>query len=295
MASLGPSVAQRRLARALRRLRANAGLTIQQVAGKTDLSASAISRLETARANVRRGDVLELLEIYGVTGAQREVLRQLAGQATSRSSRWEEFKDLPNAATADLEREAAVVRQYAVQLVPGILQTEAYASEILRCILTDDDAKTREQQLKLRVDRQLSFTEQKLPLYEIVLDEAAVRRDVGGPEVMGEQIQRLIEAFDLPNLTLQLLPFAAGAHEAMDGDFMIFSYENFEDMEGVYEDPDVLYLENLAGGLFIEDQTMTDRYKLNFERLRNSRAWDPLRSREALADIERKLQDSTHH
>ncbi len=225
MAGSSPTVAQRRLARALRRLRANADLTIDQVAEKFDLSASTISRLETAQASARKGDVRELLDIYEVTGTQREELLQLAGQSR-RQPWWQEYKDLPETAAIDLEAEALVIRQFAAQLVPGILQTEAYAREVLHFVLGDEEPESRERHLRLRMNRQALFAERKSPKHEIVLDEAVLRRAVGGPQVMQAQVERLIEASKLRSVTLQVLPFATGAHAAMDSQFTIYSYQS---------------------------------------------------------------------
>jgi len=287
MASSSPTVAQRRLARALRRLRADANLTIDQVAEKLDLSASTISRLETALATVRRGDVRELLDIYEVTGTQREELLQLAGQSRQHPW-WQEYKDLPNAAAADLEAEAAVIRQYSALLVPGLLQTEAYAREVLRAI-RGDGADDLERQLKLRMNRQALLAEQKSPQYLVVLDESVLRRAVGGRQIMQAQLERLIEASALPNVTVRLLPFSVGAHAGMDGEFTVFSYQKPEDPDVVYEDPDVVYVDNIGGGAYIEDRKITEQYNRTFEHLLDS-ALDPARSIQTLAEAEHRLR-----
>jgi transcriptional regulator with XRE-family HTH domain len=287
MATSSPTVAQRRLARALRTLRANAGLTIDQVAEKLDLSASTISRLETAQAQVRRGDVRELLDIYGVTGTQHDELLQLAGESRQQPW-WQEYRDLPNAATADLEAKAAVIRHYAALVVPGLLQTVEYAREALRAIRDDDGAQTLERHLKLRLQRQALLTKQTSPHYTVVLDEAVVRRVVGGQQVMHAQLERLIQVAAWPRVTLRLLPFAAGAHAGMDGAFTIFTYQQPEDHVVVYDDPDVVYVDNIGGGAYIEDRNMTERYNRTFERLLHA-TLDPAESIEVLADAAHRL------
>jgi transcriptional regulator with XRE-family HTH domain len=285
MPSTSATVAQRRLARALRKLRAEADLTIEQVAENVDLSASTLSRLETAQAVVRRGDIRELLDIYQVTGAQREELLQLAGQSRQQPW-WQEFKDLPEAAGADLEAQAAVIRQYSALLVPGLLQTEAYAREILRAVRGDDAFDNPERHLKLRMNRQALLSEQESPAYVVVLDEPVVRRVVGGRQIMHAQLQRLVEASALPSVTLHLLPFSVGAHAGMDGEFTIFSYS--KDPDVVYEDPDVVYVDNIVGGEYIEDPMVTKRYNQAFHRLLDM-ALDPVKSAQALADIAEQL------
>ena len=287
MPSPSPTVAQRRLARALRRLRADADLTIEQVAEKIDLSASTLSRLETAQATVRRGDIRELLDIYQVTDTpQRQQLLRLAVESRE-PPWWQEYRDLPEAAGADLEAQADVIRQYSALLVPGLLQTERYAREILRAVRGDEASKNDEQQLKLRMRRQTVLTEPGSPEYVVVLDEPVVRRVVGGRQVMREQLQHLAEASALPNVTLHLLPFSVGAHAAMDGEFTIFSYE--KNPEVVYEDPDVVYVDNIMGGRYIERPSITKRYDEAFRRLLEM-AWDPVKTAHALVDIERELQ-----
>jgi transcriptional regulator with XRE-family HTH domain len=286
MSNSSPTVAQRRLARALRNLRAKADLTIDQVAEKIDLSASTISRLETAQAPARRGDIRELLDIYEATDTQRDELLQLAGQSRQQPW-WQEYKDLPNAAAADLEAQATIIRQYSALLVPGLLQTEAYAWEILRAVRGDDGAENLERHLKLRMNRQTLLREHDSPEYVVVLDEAVLRRAVGGRKVMHVQLQRLIEASSLPNVSLRLLPFSVGAHAGVDGEFTIFSYE--KDPDAVYEDPDVVYVDNIGGGAYIEDRTITNQYNRTFEHLLET-ALDPVRSNQVLAEFESELR-----
>jgi transcriptional regulator with XRE-family HTH domain len=286
MTSRSPTVAQRRLARVLRKLREKADLTIDQVAEKIDLSASTISRLETAQAPVRRGDIRELLDIYGVPDTQRDELLQLAGQSRQQTW-WQEYKDLPNAGAADFEAQAAVIRQYSALLVPGLLQTETYAREILHAVRGDDGAKNLERHLKLRMNRQTVLRKHDSPDYVVVLDEAVLRREVGGRKVMHAQLERLYEASRLPNVSLRVLPFSVGAHGGVDGEFTIFSYE--KDPGAVYEDPDVVYVDNIGGGAYIEDPKITNRYNRTFEHLLQT-ALDPIKSKQVLAEFEDRLR-----
>jgi len=282
-----PTVPQRRLARALRRLRADADLTIEQVAEKVDLSPSTLSRLETAQATVRRGDIKELLDIYQVTdGPERQKLLRLAVQSREQPWWWK-YRDLKEATGADFAEQADVIRQYSALLVPGLLQTERYAREILRALKGDEASRSTDLQLELRMRRQAVLTRPESPEYVVVLDEPVVRRVVGDREIMREQLQRLIEVSELPKVTLHLLPFSMGAHAAMDGEFTIFSYLKNPDV--VYDDPDVVYIENILGGEYEEDSTITKRYNWAFEHLLEL-AWDPVKSAQALVDIQRELQ-----
>lgn len=274
MTSPGPTLGQRRLARALRKLRTEAGLTIEQVAEKLDLSPSTVSRMETAQAGVRRPDVRELLDLYEVTGTDRQDLLQLVEQSR-KPPWWQAYRDLSSAPVADLEAEAASISQYSALLIPGLLQTEAYAREILSTIRADTTPDPR--RLELRMNRQGLLTDPKSPKYELVVDEAVLRRIVGGPQAMQAQLERLVQAASLPNVTLQILPFSAGAHPGLDGEFTIFRYST-------PNDPDVVYIETAGGDAYIEDRRETGRYKWIFDCLRK-KALDPEESVQQLKAI----------
>jgi transcriptional regulator with XRE-family HTH domain len=283
MAVLSPTVAQRRLARELRRLRLDAGFTIEQAAEKLELSPSTISRMETAQVGVKRRDVRELLDLYEVTGAQREHLLRLAGESRQHAW-WHEFKDLPNLPLASLEAGAASIWQYSALLIPGLLQTEEYAREVLRKIRLDATRDDIERRLRLRMKRQALLTDENAPQFWAVLDEAVLRRRVGGRQVMRRQLERLIDATALPSVTLQVLPFASGGHAAMDGEFTILKYPE-------PADPDVVFIENTGGDVYLEDPDVTRRYTSIFDHLRAT-ALDPAESVRILAATKDELERS---
>jgi transcriptional regulator with XRE-family HTH domain len=280
VAGLSPTMGQRRLARTLRQLRIDAGLTIDQAAERLELSPSTISRMETAHVGVKRRDVRELLDLYNVTGAQRDQLLQLAGEGR-RQAWWHEFKDLPNSPLAPLEEEAASISQYSALLAPGLLQTEAYGRAVLQAIRSDRRARDIERRLRLRMTRQALLTGEKAPQYWVILDEAALRRTVGGPKVMSEQLDRLIGAAELPNVTIQVLPFSNGAHAGMDGEFTLLRYRD-------PADPDVVFIENTGGDAYLDDADVTRRYVAIFDHLRAA-ALDPAESSRTLAIIKDEL------
>lgn len=282
MAGLSSTVAQRRLARLLRRLRLDAGLTIEQAAEKLELSPSTISRMETAQVGLKRRDVRELLDLYEVTGVQREQLLQLAGGR--QHAWWHEFKDLPNSPLAPLEAETASIWQYSALLIPGLLQTEEYAREILRKIRIDATPDAIERRLRLRMKRQALLTEQNAPQFWVVLDEAVLRRCVGGRHVMQRQLERLIDASALRCVTLQVLPFASGGHAAMDGEFTLLHYPE-------PADPDVVFIENTGGDVYLEDPDVTRWYASIFDHLRAT-ALDPAESVRILATAKHELERS---
>jgi transcriptional regulator with XRE-family HTH domain len=283
MAVLSPTVAQRRLARELRRLRLDAGFTIEQAAEKLELSPSTISRMETAQVGVKRRDVRELLDLYEVTGAQREHLLRLAGESRQHAW-WHEFKDLPNLPLASLEAGAASIWQYSALLIPGLLQTEEYAREVLRKIRLDATRDDIERRLRLRMKRQALLTDENAPQFWAVLDEAVLRRRVGGRQVVRRQLERLIDATELPSVTLQVLPFASGGHAAMDGEFTILKYPE-------PADPDVVFIENTGGDVYLEDPDVTRRYTSIFDHLRAT-ALDPAESVRILAATKDELERS---
>jgi transcriptional regulator with XRE-family HTH domain len=275
MADGARPVQQRRLARMLRRLREDAGRTIEEVATQLDLSPSTLSRIETAQVRVRTSDLRQLLEIYKVTEAQREQLLQLARERRQQPW-WNEYKGFLPVALASLERGTAAILQYSVQLVPGLLQTEAYARELLKALppIQDLDIKRR---VEFRMKRQELLTDDQAPRLWVVLDEAVLRRPIGGQQVMAEQLQRLIDAAALPKVTIQVLPFRAGVHAGMDGEFTILSYDD-------PADPDVVYLETAAGEKFDESTDVTRRYNSIFDELRAA-ALNPAESLRTLANV----------
>jgi transcriptional regulator with XRE-family HTH domain len=275
-------VRQRRLARELRRLREGAHLTIEQVANKLELSPSTVSRIETAQVGIRPRDVRELLDIYGVGGVQRDELLQIARERRQQPW-WQEYRDLPNMALAGFEADATSIAQFSALLVPGLLQTEAYAREVLTAIRLDARPGDIQRRMDLRLNRQALLTGETAPQYWVVLDEAVVRRPVGGPAVMGAQLEYLAQMAALPSVTLQVLPFSAGAHAGMDGEFTIFGYR-------APEDPDVVYIENTGGDAYIEDADVTRRYNRIFDHLRAA-ALDPAESVRTLAELEHRLQE----
>jgi transcriptional regulator with XRE-family HTH domain len=280
VAEAARTVPQRRLARVLRRLREDANLTIEQVAEELDLSPSTVSRMETAQVGVRPNDLRPLLDIYGVEGVQRDELLQLARERRQQAW-WNRYKDLPNVALASLERGTSSILQYSALLVPGLLQTEAYARTILGGI-PPESSPDIERRLEFRLMRQELLSDPPAPQFSVVLDEAILKRPIGGPSIMSDQLQRLIDATSLPNITLQVLPFAAGVHAGLDGEFTILQYSD-------PADPDVVYLETAAGQRYDESGDVALRYNLIFDRLQEA-ALKPEESVHVLTDAIQDLR-----
>lgn len=255
-----PTIRRRRLGAELRRRRETAGVTIEAVAERLECSASKISRIETGHTSATPRDVRDLLEIYGVLGIEAEELVQIAREARQKGW-WHPYSAVLTGAYVGLEAAAKSVRAYEQQVVPGLLQTEEYAKAMIRAArpdITDDEVERR---VRVRMGRQSLLTQDDPVDLWVVLDEAVVSRPVGGDAVMRAQLARLVEATDLPNVTLQVLPFDTGAHAGMDGTFAVLDFPE-------PGDPDVVYAENATGGLFLEKTEELRKYIFIFNHIR---------------------------
>ncbi len=258
-----PTVRRRRLALELRRLREAAKLTCEEVAEHLECSASKISRVETGRVSVSPRDVRDMLELYGVPAAQRESLVQLARDSRQKGW-WHAYSDTmqPQMATyIGLESAASEIRIYEVSLIPGLLQTEDYARAVIRAGMVNSPAEDIERRVALLMARQPAVVRDDPPKVWAVLDEAALRRRVGGSGLMRLQLEHLLAQAALPNVAVQVIPFAGGAHPAMGRPFIILVFP-----ERV--DTDVVYLEDLTSALYLEDVAEVDRYNVFFNHLR---------------------------
>lgn len=255
-----PTIRRRRLGAELRRRREAAGVTIDGVAERLECSASKISRIETGHTSATPRDVRDMLEIYGVLGAECDELVQIAREARQKGW-WHPYSTVLTGAYVGLEAAAQSVRAYEQQVVPGILQTEEYAKAMIKAARPDITADEVDRRVRVRLGRQ-SLLNQDDPIeLWVVLDEAVVSRPVGGDGVMRAQLERLVEASDLPNVTLQILPFEAGGHAGMDGTFAILDFPE-------PSDPDVVYAENATGGLFLEKSDELRKYQFIFDHIR---------------------------
>jgi transcriptional regulator with XRE-family HTH domain len=276
-----PNIWRRRLGNELRKLRDGAGLTIHDVAKRLECSDSKISRIETAQVGATPRDVRDMLELYEVSGAQRDELVQLAREARQQKDPLQAFSDLPFAPLVGLERAAASLRMYSVLNIPGHLQTRDYAHAVIRAIRPDLSDEERRRRVELRLKRQEYLTRKNPGKFWVVLDEAVLSRQTGGIEVMHRQLQRLIELATLENVTMQVLPFTSGAHAAMDGEFTIVGFED-------PADPDTVFIENTTDDLYLEDPDKVQRYELVFDDLRTAALGTP-ESFEFLVEKARQL------
>jgi transcriptional regulator with XRE-family HTH domain len=253
--SAGPTVQRLVLGGHLRRLREDAGITTERAAVIIRGSHSKISRMEHGRVGFKERDIADLLTLYGVIeGDEREALLKLA-RGSSLPGWWQSYLDiLPHWVEPyfGLEAAASFIREYELQFVPGLLQTEAYARAVIRLgtSVAQDEIVRRAQ---ARVSRQEILRRDSPPKIWAVLDESALHRVIGGPEVMKEQLRHLLDMCDHPAVTVQILPFSAGAHRAMGGAFTILRYTE-PDLR------DVVFIEQLTSALYLDKQAEVDSY-----------------------------------
>jgi transcriptional regulator with XRE-family HTH domain len=255
----GPTVLRILLGIQLRRLREGRGITAQEAARTIRGSESKISRIELGRNAVREIDVADLLTLYGVTErAEREQLLSLASQA-NRPGWWYRYNDILPAwfqSYIGLEEAAESIRVYEPQFIPGLLQTEDYATAVLA--LGDIPPDEAERHVLVRKERQRRFATGQLRLW-VVLEEEVLRRPVAHLEAMREQLEYLLEASAQPNLTLQIIPRGSVGHAAPSG----YSILRFTDPEM----PDIVYVEQLTSALYLDKRPEVDRYLLAMERM----------------------------
>ncbi|HEX9538350.1 MAG TPA: helix-turn-helix transcriptional regulator [Streptosporangiaceae bacterium] len=280
-----PTVKRRRLAAELRHYRDAAGLTIDDVAERLEWSTAKISRIENSRVSVLPRDVKFLLGVYGLTDRDPawDVMLTLARESRERGW-WHQYGDaVPDwfEVYVGLEADATSISAYHTEFVPGLIQTADYARAITRAKLSDVTDDDLERIVGVRMERQKILTSDDGPHVWFVINEAVVRRVVGGPEVMRGQLDHLIVAAELPRVQLQVLPFDAGAHASMDGSFSILAFRE-------QTDPQVVYMEYLTGALYLEKPADTDRYRLVVDHLRAT-ALNMDASRALIAGIAERL------
>jgi transcriptional regulator with XRE-family HTH domain len=270
------------LGRRLQDLREQAGISLEQAGRALDVTHATIRRREKAEVGLKLPYVEKLLTTYGVTSTE-EIGGFLAlAREANRPGWWHSFRDvLPDwfSAFVSLEGEAAVIRAYEPHYVPGLLQTPDYARATMRAGLPHAAAEEIDRLVTLRIERQSLVRREKAPLLWFVMDETVLRRPIGGRKVMREQVDALIEIAELPNVRLQIMPFAAGPHPAMYGPFHIFRFQ-------LQEIPDIAYVESLVGGVYFDDRDDVSAFLEALDRMCAQAA--PAQSTKAILDGMRK-------
>ena len=258
----GPTVLRILLGSQLRVLREAKGITREEAGYAIRASGSKISRMELGRVSFKERDVVDLLDLYGVDADEAATLVALAREANS-PGWWHKYGDLlPDwfQVFVGLEEAASLIRLYEVQFIPGLLQTADYARAVVRLGQPGAPPEEIERRVGLRMDRQELLSKPGGPRLWAVVDEAALRRPLGGREVMRAQLVQLIEAAKEPNVTLQVVPFRSGGHAAEAGAFTIMRFPE-PDL------PDVVYLEQLTSALYLDKRDDVEKYTEVMERL----------------------------
>jgi Domain of unknown function (DUF5753)/Helix-turn-helix domain len=253
-------------------------MTLDVAARQLDMSKSNLSRIETAQIGIKPRDVRAALALYQVTGADAEALIEIARGAQQRGW-WQKYSDvLPEwfEFYVGLEAEAATLRTYEAESVPGLLQTEAYAQAIYRRTAGAGDL---ERKVAARLHRQEVLRRDTPVELSVVLNEAVLLRPVGGSAVMADQLAHMSQVAQLPNVTIQVLPFDAGEHPAMSTPYVVLSFADSADAS-------VVYLDNLTMGMALEDADQVLGYSLLHEELCRT-ALDPTASSTRLEQASR--------
>ncbi len=257
-----PTVRLRRLAAELRRLRKVAELTREDVSERTGINNATLYRIETARARPQMRTLTGQLNLYEVDQEEREYRTGLCREATTQGWLRPYHSELPEEYTAyiSFEDEAQSARNYESLYMPGLLQTEDYARAVIRGGMpaaTDDEVEDR---VRARMERKGVLTKRSPLKLWAVVDEAALRRVVGGADVMRGQLDHLANITKAPNVTLQVISFDAGAHPGMPGQFIVLGFAD-------PVDTDLIYIDSMAGDLFLESDADIARYRTAFDNL----------------------------
>ncbi|MEU0597029.1 helix-turn-helix transcriptional regulator [Streptomyces sp. NPDC006393] len=278
-----PTVLRMVLGKRLRQLREQAGVSFEDAARAIEVTPLTVRRIEKAEVGLRIPYVRELLRAYGVPAAEIDDFAAMAREA-NKPGWWYKYRDvLPEwfKAYVSLESEASVIRLYEPHYVPGLLQTPEYASALLRVGFPNESKEGLARRVDLRVRRQDLLAKPDAPVLWAILDETVLRRPVGGAEVMRAQLDRLVEALDVPKVRIQIMRFAVGAHPGAYGPFHHFRF-------GFSELPDVVYTENLAGSVYYDRPEDVVAYLEVLDRM-SVQAEPVIRTREILAELRKEL------
>ncbi len=281
MVDASPTVRRRRLGLILRGLREKADLTGEEVGTKVERSGSWVSRVETGRVGTRGRDLNELLDLYQVVDpAVRDELLGLAREGKQRGW-WSKYADTLSGAYATyigFEAEAAELLGYETLVMHGLLQTEDYARAIFGAAEPPNTPDEIESKVKVRIQRQQEALTgpKRLTKLWVILDESVLRRRIGGPEVLRDQLKHLLDVSNYTNVTIQTISFDAGPHPGLIGSFSLVRFPSSDD-------PDIAYIEGVTGGIFAEAEDALS-YQEVFDHLRAA-ALSPIASRHLIEKL----------
>ncbi|WP_327070486.1 helix-turn-helix domain-containing protein [Kitasatospora sp. NBC_01250] len=282
----GSTVPRRQLGRNLRDLRNQARMTVRAAARRLEWSEAKMWRIETGQTSLRSLDVEAMCKVYGAPGQLTEALMALAKETKARGW-WHAYGDvIPEGFDLfiGLEEAASRIDWYESELVPGLLQTEEYARTVIRAGKPDEDDEEVERRVRLRTARQVLLTRVTEPLtFDAVINEAVLRRPIGGPSVMSGQLERLLIVSELPNVTIKVVPFSAGFHlGVLSGSFGVLRFPL--DGNGAETEPPTVYADGFTGDLYLDKPHEVERYDAAFKSIRAA-ALDEQASRHLISEV----------
>jgi transcriptional regulator with XRE-family HTH domain len=258
-----PTVRQRELGKRLRELRNQHKLTVEDVAGRLLCSATKMSRLETGARRPSLRDVRDLCVLYELDEQDSAELMSLARRARE-PGWWTRYDDVRLDPYIGLETAATAITAYSMYYVPALLQTEEYAAALIKAVAPHISPDVYRQRIEIRLRRQQLLEQDNRPRYRVLLDEAVLRRGVGGVDAMARQLGKIIDAADGGRVTVQVIPFEVGAHAAQDSNFVLLEFDREPSLSPV------VFVEGLTGNQYIERRADVARYRDAIERLRDS-------------------------
>ncbi|MEU9296875.1 MULTISPECIES: helix-turn-helix transcriptional regulator [unclassified Streptomyces] len=279
--NVNPTVRRRRLGQELRKLREAKNMTAEQVAERLLVSQSKISRLENGRRSISQRDVRDLCGVYEVEDERMvDSLMQMAKDSRQQGW-WHAFGDIPYSVYIGLETDAESLRMYEPQIIPGLLQTHAYAEAVITGALPESTPVEIEKRVTVRTRRQERIRDEERPLrLWAVIDEGALHRIVGSRQLMVEQLEHLIEQSHLPHVTVQVIPFEMGAHPGISGQYSILEFPDTSDSS-------VVYIEGVTSDLYLEKAQDVGKYSVMYEHLR-AQALNVEQTRDFISEMAKK-------
>ncbi|MCX4981502.1 helix-turn-helix transcriptional regulator [Streptomyces sp. NBC_00572] len=279
--NVNPTVRRRRLGQELRKLREAKNMTAEQVAERLLVSQSKISRLENGRRSISQRDVRDLCGVYEVEDERMvDSLMQMAKDSRQQGW-WHAFGDIPYSVYIGLETDAESLRMYEPQIIPGLLQTHAYAEAVISGALPESAPADIEKRVTVRTRRQERIRDEDRPLrLWAVIDEGALHRIVGSRQLMVEQLEHLIEQSHLPHVTVQVIPFEMGAHPGISGQYSILEFPDTSDSS-------VVYIEGVTSDLYLEKAQDVGKYSVMYEHLR-AQALNVEQTRDFISEMVKK-------
>ncbi len=284
MVERSPTLRRRELASRLRELRKQAGLTVDDVASELLCSPPKVSRIETGTRLASLRDVRDLCRLYRVDDEEQMRLMTLAREAKQQGW-WNKFDALATDPLIGLEIEAKTISSHESAIVPWAFQTEQYARAVIKGMFPRIDDRILSERVTSRMIRQELLRSSEPPYLWSLIDESALRRTVGGNDMIREQLSKILEVAETPNVVMQIVPFEAGAHPGLDNTFTLLEFD------GSVQSP-VVFVENLAGNLYLERETEIQRYREVLEHLRAC-ALSPASSIKFVQEIRKGFEEVT--